>query len=185
MDLDKLEKLNELKEKGIITPEEFAEKKKEFMQPAKISIFDAYKNCFTKYFQISGRSNRKEYWSFVLVNFLIQLLLSIFGIALGEAGNIILGLYGLAVFIPSITVFIRRLHDTNHSAWILPLAFVFMLVMGVLSAMLSYTGLAMEVNFLHIVSMLVIIAFWIYIFYLLVKKGDEKENKYGPAPIKG
>lgn len=30
---------------------------------------------------------------------------------------VLIGLYSLAVFIPSLAVTVRRLHDTNHSGW--------------------------------------------------------------------
>ncbi len=37
--------------------------------------------------------------------------------SLGLALSGILGLYGLGVFIPSLAVSVRRLHDTNRSGW--------------------------------------------------------------------
>ena len=77
-----------------------------------------YIEVLKKYAVFSGRASRKEYWMFTLVNVLI-----IFGLSfLFSETEIplfkILGfIYILAVFVPSLAVYVRRLHDTNHSAW--------------------------------------------------------------------
>ena len=77
---------------------------------------DWYLEVLKKYAQFSGRARRMEYWMFALFNMLIA-----FGLGLIEAivgGPGILGmLYSLAVLVPGLAVFVRRLHDTNHSGW--------------------------------------------------------------------
>lgn len=84
-----------------------------------------------KYAVFSGRARRKEYWMFVLVNFIIGFVLdfiealfmpgssrmSLPGVGSIGAPWIIYSLYNLAVLLPSIGVAIRRLHDTNRSGW--------------------------------------------------------------------
>ena len=80
---------------------------------------DYYLAVFKKYATFSGRATRSEYWYFVLFNFLISLAISFTGI-IGIPDSIVFGLsmlYVVAVLIPSIAVFVRRLHDTNHSGW--------------------------------------------------------------------
>ena len=68
------------------------------------------------YANFSGRARRSEYWYFVLFNILILIGLSIIDGVLHTRG--ILGLiYNVAVFIPSIAVGARRLHDTGRSGW--------------------------------------------------------------------
>lgn len=75
-----------------------------------------------KYAQFGGRSRRKEYWLFVLFNMIFSIALTFIDAFIGTL-NLELGLgllsstYGLAVFIPSIAVGFRRLHDTGRSAW--------------------------------------------------------------------
>ncbi len=81
-----------------------------------------YLEVLKKYAVFSGRSRRKEYWYFVLFNLIISILLAIVDSVLGtfipQIGmGIIGGLYALAVFIPSIAVSIRRLHDRDRSGW--------------------------------------------------------------------
>jgi len=75
----------------------------------------------SKYAQFSGRSRRMEYWMFVLINVLISIALVVVDFMAGTMSSaglpLISGLYSLAVLIPSLAVLIRRLHDTDRSAW--------------------------------------------------------------------
>ncbi len=70
-----------------------------------------YLAVLKKYAEFTGRARRKEFWMFVLVNFVIALVLSVVG------AETLSGLYSLAVFIPTIAVGARRLHDTGRSGW--------------------------------------------------------------------
>ena len=82
-------------------------------------MFEALK----RYADFQGRASRPEYWLFVLFVLLVALGFSILNAVLsggGEPKLLIMGLYGifiLAIFIPSLAVGFRRLHDTNRSAW--------------------------------------------------------------------
>ncbi|MCB9904161.1 MAG: DUF805 domain-containing protein [Planctomycetes bacterium] len=83
-----------------------------------------YLEVLKKYAVFTGRARRKEYWMFVLFNWLISLALTfvdslVFGYAWdGSQGIAILNtVYSLAVLIPSLAVGIRRLHDTDRSGW--------------------------------------------------------------------
>lgn len=67
------------------------------------------------YATFTGRARRSEYWYFVLFNIIISFG---FGFICGliqvpELANI----YTLAVFIPSIAVGVRRMHDVGKSGW--------------------------------------------------------------------
>jgi len=74
-----------------------------------------YLDVLKKYTLFSGRARRKEYWMFFLFNFVISAALGIIGSRIGI--KILDDLYTLGVFIPSLAVFIRRLHDTGRSGW--------------------------------------------------------------------
>lgn len=80
-----------------------------------------YLAVIKKYADFEGRARRKEYWMFILFNILISFAIGIIGALLGKSGGIISvslsGLYSLFIFIPSIAVTVRRLHDTNRSGW--------------------------------------------------------------------
>ena len=78
----------------------------------------------------SGRSRRKEYWYFHLFNGIVFVFLFLFAVPLGEhekPAMIPLGLmfvYSLVVFVPSLSITIRRLHDIGKSGWWYFIAFV-------------------------------------------------------------
>ncbi|MBO9710195.1 MAG: DUF805 domain-containing protein [Caulobacter sp.] len=89
-----------------------------------------------KYADFQGRARRSEFWLFALFIFIVEFVY--YGL-LGVTGNfpgsghtnifgMLLGLiffvFGLGIFIPSIAVAFRRLHDTNRSAWWLLIAFI-------------------------------------------------------------
>lgn len=75
-----------------------------------------YKKVLKDYAVFTGRTNRKEFWMFVLVNFLIGFALGIIG-GIIRTGDILMNIYSLAVLVPTIAVGIRRLHDTGKSGW--------------------------------------------------------------------
>ena len=75
-----------------------------------------YLEVLKKYAVFNGRARRKEYWYFVLFNFIINIVLS--GIDSVTSGvGILPGIYTLAVLIPSIAVLVRRLHDIDRTGW--------------------------------------------------------------------
>jgi uncharacterized membrane protein YhaH (DUF805 family) len=77
---------------------------------------NVYLAVLKKYAEFSGRATRTEYWMFTLFSVIASVVLSIVDGVLGTAG-VLAGLYGLAVFLPSLGVLIRRLHDTGRSGW--------------------------------------------------------------------
>lgn len=74
-----------------------------------------YLKVLKQYTDFSGRARRKEYWMFVLANFLISLMLGVIDYFIGY--TVLEGLYSLAVFIPGLAVCVRRLHDIGKSGW--------------------------------------------------------------------
>lgn len=82
---------------------------------------DWYLVALKKYAVFSGRSRRKEYWMYALVNILIFVALAVLAAILGGKGSALgvglYGLYALFTFIPSFAITVRRLHDTNHTGW--------------------------------------------------------------------
>jgi uncharacterized membrane protein YhaH (DUF805 family) len=70
------------------------------------------------YANFNGRARRSEYWYFALFNFLIGIVLTIIDIALfGEDIQIISLIFNLGMFVPTLAVAVRRMHDTGHSGW--------------------------------------------------------------------
>ena len=74
-----------------------------------------YLKVLKQYADFNGRARRKEYWMFALFNFLISFVIGFIG---GIMEFTLLGtIYSLAVFIPSIAVAVRRMHDVGKSGW--------------------------------------------------------------------
>lgn len=83
---------------------------------------DWYIKAIQSYAIFEGRARRKEYWMFVLLNFVFAIVAMIAGYLLRIP--FLAGIYFLFSFVPSISVSVRRLHDTNRSGWLLLLNFV-------------------------------------------------------------
>lgn len=76
------------------------------------------KVVFENYANFNGRARRKEYWMFVLVNSIISIPLSyVLPLAISPELGLIGTVYSLAVFVPSIAVGVRRMHDVGKSGW--------------------------------------------------------------------
>ena len=85
--------------------------------------------CLQHYADFTGRARRSEYWYFVLFNFIVSILI---GLSLGVIAGLLnvpalvylVHLWSLAVFIPSLAVSVRRLHDIGRSGWWLLLSLI-------------------------------------------------------------
>lgn len=82
-----------------------------------------YFDVWKKYAVFSGRARRKEFWFFTLVNAIIKLVLLLLAFSPGLPGSvnllffILIYAYAFAIFLPSLGVVMRRLHDTGRSGW--------------------------------------------------------------------
>lgn len=87
------------------------------------NIVNYYLDPIRKYVVFSGRSTRKEYWMFFFINLLIYFALGITEGLLGinnEGDESVLGtIYQLFIFLPTLAIGVRRMHDTNRSGWCL------------------------------------------------------------------
>ena len=104
-----------------------------------MTFLDAIKNAFIKCFDFKSRSSRSEFWYFYLFTTILGFIgiqidrlfnLEILGLQLTQNINevAILGptyifLYFL-FFVPSLSLYIRRLHDIDRSGWWLLIALV-------------------------------------------------------------
>ncbi len=71
------------------------------------------------YLDFAGKANRKQFWLFVLFNFLVFLVLSMVLGFLGKTGDIVYFVCQLAVLLPSLGIAARRLRDGGFSPWLL------------------------------------------------------------------
>lgn len=137
-----------------------------------------YFDVLKRYWDFNGRTARKEFWMFVLINAIISIILLTLDVVLGfqivvfqpaaiggdaAAGiapitptplelGILQNIYALAVFLPCLGLAVRRLHDTGKSGW------------------------WWLMNFICCIG-------WIVLLVFYVTRGTEGENKYGPDPL--
>ena len=90
-----------------------------------MSFNESITYCLSKYAICAGRARRSEYWWFYLFTILVSWGAGIVGtVVLDESlKGIPAGITNLALLFPSISVAVRRLHDTGKSGWWLLLAF--------------------------------------------------------------
>ena len=81
----------------------------EFLQP--------YINMWKNYAVFSGRSRRRDYWMAQLVNIIVSFILGILS-GFADFFLILVGLYSLALIVPSLSLTWRRLHHIGKTgAW--------------------------------------------------------------------
>src|SRR5216683_522853 len=131
-------------------------------------------------FSFRGRINRAKYWLAVLA----------FVVA-GVAFQLLSFVVNLAIFIASIAVAIKRLHDRDRSAWWLLLFYagpgVFILVGGfIFWAAADTVGMSAEWSYLGL-RLCVLGGFALVIWGFVeigCRRGTAGYNRFGPDPLK-
>lgn len=142
------------------------------------SLINVLRNAFI----IQGRAGPSDYWWWALIVAILGIALSvidkiIFGTAFNEFIGPLFSVFIVAALIPSATLSIRRLHDTNRSGWwLIPL---------ILFPVVFITLGMFEIIFLPVAIMLTLAADAVtfgILFKWLAQKSHEGENQYGPEP---
>jgi uncharacterized membrane protein YhaH (DUF805 family) len=131
-----------------------------------------------RYAEFTGRSRRKEYWMYVLLLIVVGIVIGIVEGITGLRGMVgpygpISALFGLATFIPSLAVGVRRLHDTNRSGLWLLIGYGPLLLM--IAGMLQFT---------MILSVVALIGFVVLLVFMVLE-GNRGPNQYGADPKGG
>ncbi len=91
-------------------------------------MVEHFKDAIRRYFDFRGRTSRPGYWYFVLATFLYYFFIGLLGVVMESSSSVIIGgllrliiilmiMALMLLFIPSISVTVRRLHDTGKSGW--------------------------------------------------------------------
>ena len=75
------------------------------------------------YANFSGRARRREYWGFTLFAYISIIILNILAKSISIFGIPYL-IFCLGIFIPSLSIAVRRLHDVGKSGWFLLLLLI-------------------------------------------------------------
>jgi uncharacterized membrane protein YhaH (DUF805 family) len=141
-----------------------------------MDFITAIKTCFSKYAMFQGRAARSEFWWWVLFATLVDTALWAISHPLQIAA-------GAALFLPYLAVSVRRLHDTDRSAWFLLLPAVgtaiFAFIAGMATLVSPSRGTVM------VTAILAIVALGAYLLPLVwfCQKGTPGPNSYGEAPL--
>ena len=157
-----------------------------------------------RYADFSGRSRRMEYWMFQLFLFLVYIALMVLMMVVGGGGMMMAGgdpsaamaaggavlvigglymIFALAMFIPSLAVSVRRLHDTNRSGWwiLAPLSGYVIMLAGAAMAAASPDNPGLG-GVLAMIGMVAVIGLGITLLVFMFLEGTRGPNKYGPDP---
>lgn len=147
--------------------------------------------CIKKYVTFEGRARRKEYWMFTLFNVIFVVAAMLLDILLFGASatnptkpRYLTMLYGLFIFLPQLSVIVRRLHDIGRSGWWLAgyygVAIVCTIVM-VIGSVLMLGGKSSGIVLTGVgFAALMIVAVWMLVWMCF--NSQPGENKYGPNP---
>jgi uncharacterized membrane protein YhaH (DUF805 family) len=83
-----------------------------------MELFDSVRTVFRKYGTFSGTASRPEFWWFTLFSVIAHLALNSLNIFTAHGtvylGASLSGMFGFLVFVPTLAVTVRRLHDTGR-----------------------------------------------------------------------
>lgn len=159
---------------------------------------DHFLEAWRNYANFEGRSTRSDYWYFNLFNGLICLALqfvdagimfSVMDKGLSPYNPLMYGLcsivYGLATFIPSFSLTVRRLHDVGNSGWfmlvgVLPpiIAALIIVVIVSMNPIMNYQGLIVTSSVLMLASMIGPVI----MLYKMCCDSEEGGNAWGANP---
>lgn len=81
-----------------------------------MSFGEAISDGFSKYVTFEGRSSRSAYWWWYLFTLVVTAVAQALDLAFDSVA-VLSGIAGLALFLPSLAVLVRRFHDAGHSGW--------------------------------------------------------------------
>lgn len=148
------------------------------------AIFENFKNIIIgHYVDFSGRVRRSVFWYYVLAYFVILVALAIVQGIIGT--RLLTSLYSLVLFLPTLAIGVRRLHDTNRTGWLVLIGVIPAILFFIISGMALVAGadrfVFFSATFLPLLSLLAagILIYW------YAQPGTVGDNSYGPDPKTG
>ena len=149
-----------------------------------MTFFEAIRTVLVKYFVFKGRASRSEYWFWILFISLYWLIsIIVIDSWLPDfIPEVILILIQLAIFLPTMAVGVRRLHDTGRpgSRFFWPVGVLILLIGGFW--LILFTG---DVELWHFALLIpFVLAFFASValnLFWLCLPGDRETNRYGES----
>ena len=148
------------------------------------------KSGFSNYANFKGRASRSEFWWFILFTQLLQMFAQ-------QVSGSTASVASFVLFIPSLSIHVRRLHDSGRSSrWLL------WLVASMAGVVLAFVGLLMQSAqtianldaeqlfdngsqfwiFVMFISLISFVIGLVVNFVFLLMPSDSEMNKFGPPP---
>ncbi|MFM8515621.1 MAG: DUF805 domain-containing protein [Actinomycetota bacterium] len=94
----------------------------EYTEPSPTGFVAAIKKGFRGYVVWNARSTRSEYWWWTLFAFIVAIVAAVidsvvFSTNMMASTGPVSVITALALFLPGLSVWIRRLHDTDRTGW--------------------------------------------------------------------
>jgi len=86
------------------------------IHPPTFNFVEVIKRGYRDWGKYSARSSRREFWLWFLHIFLISLVLNLIG-PVSEDGATLIGVLLLPTVVASLSMWVRRIHDTGHRVW--------------------------------------------------------------------
>ena len=131
--------------------------------------------CFQKYLDFKGRASRSEFWYFFLFSFIASVVAGgLIGVLTRPSDEvpIILFVVVIALFVPLLSVTVRRFHDFGVSGWMY-CAFIPPLM---ISGYIQDT----QPSLAGIIKLGTLVVFCVYVS----QKPNKRKNKFGSFPKK-
>ena len=135
--------------------------------------------CFKKYLDFKGRASRSEFWYFflfyIIASFVAGWLIGSFVALLGGSVNVllvVLSVVFIALFIPALSVTVRRFHDFGVSGWM----YCAFIVPYVISGFIEDAQPVLA----GIINLGTLVIFLVY----ASKEPNKGKNKFGSVPKK-
>lgn len=130
---------------------------------------------------VKGRSSRSEYWSFFgfsWIYFIILFILTLFAEeylprVFLKALTLIIIVFLIFTFVINFCVMVRRLHDTGKTGWIAGGYYILVFLSNLVGVNAATADFFSALIFI----------LWIVLLFLLCKKSNPFNNKYGESPL--
>ena len=129
------------------------------------------------YFDLNGRARRAEFWWYILVAAIGAIPVFMLGWIIGLSFYAVLA-YQLALFLPTLSVMVRRMQDTNRPAVYVYAYYALTIGISVINAILPVLFLASLLGLVSLAAAIVMIV-------VLAQPGTPGPNTYGPDPKAG
>jgi len=145
-----------------------------------MGAFDQIIQSLKKYADFKGRASRSEFWTFFFFVLIAQAVARLFDVML-TGGSYLTGpvamLTGLLLFVPQLSVAVRRLHDVNRSGRELMVPCFMVLASPLLVLFGSFLGRIVALGYAAVTMLL-----FGQLLLMLARKGSIVPNRYGACP---